>query len=93
MDANKIEIWMDVPGFEGAYRICNDGNLLSLPRIVERRNGAPYSHHGGMMHFKKVRNSEVVVLKRPQHKKCFTKFKLLCMAFGYSQAKKILKEV
>lgn len=28
-----MEIWKDIPGFEGYYKISNYGNVLSLPRV------------------------------------------------------------
>lgn len=37
------EIWKDVPGFEGAYQVSDQGRVRSLDRYVERR--AKYCTH------------------------------------------------
>ena len=34
-----MEIWKDVPGYEGAYQASNLGNVRSLDRIVTRSDG------------------------------------------------------
>jgi hypothetical protein len=34
-EANLIEEWRDVPGWEGYYQVCNLGMVRSMPRIVE----------------------------------------------------------
>ena len=31
---NQIEIWKDIPGYEGLYQVSNLGNVKSLDRIV-----------------------------------------------------------
>ncbi len=36
MANNKIEIWKDLPGYEGIYKISNLGNVKSLARIIKR---------------------------------------------------------
>lgn len=35
------EIWKDVPGWNGLYKVSNFGRVKSLARIIIRRNGAP----------------------------------------------------
>lgn len=38
------EVWEDIPGYEGFYRISNHGRVMSVPRRVRTdRNGAPGS--------------------------------------------------
>ena len=33
--ATKEEIWKDIPGYEGLYKVSNLGNVKSLERIEE----------------------------------------------------------
>ena len=40
------EIWKDIEGFEGIYQISNLGNVRSLPRIVNRKDGASCHKEG-----------------------------------------------
>lgn len=32
-----MEIWKDIPGYEGLYQVSNLGNVKSLPRLVKRK--------------------------------------------------------
>lgn len=36
---NKIEIWGDIPGYEGYYQVSDKGNIKSLKRKVIKKNG------------------------------------------------------
>jgi len=40
------EIWKDVVGYEGIYKVSNIGNVISLPRVWESANGSIRSHNG-----------------------------------------------
>lgn len=42
MEENKIEIWKDIPNYEGLYQASNFGRIKSLERIVIRKDGKPY---------------------------------------------------
>lgn len=33
------EIWKDIPNYEGLYQVSNLGNIKSLSKIIERKNG------------------------------------------------------
>lgn len=33
------EVWRDVPGYEGAYRVSSLGRVKSVSRVIERSNG------------------------------------------------------
>lgn len=35
---NLIEIWKDIPGFEGLYQISDKGRIKSLSRIIKQKN-------------------------------------------------------
>ena len=36
----KEEIWKDIAGFEGFYKVSNYGNILSVRRTLTRKNGS-----------------------------------------------------
>ena len=40
--SNK-EIWKPIVGYEGLYEISNYGNLRSMPRVIMRKDGKPYT--------------------------------------------------
>lgn len=35
------EIWKDVKGYEGIYKVSNKGRLLRTERVIKRKNGSP----------------------------------------------------
>jgi hypothetical protein len=41
-----MEIWKDIPGFDGLYLVSNKGNVRSYPRITEDKNGRFLSAKG-----------------------------------------------
>lgn len=43
-----VEIWKDIPGFDGWYSVSNFGNVRSNQRVIQRR------HPGGNVHSKIV---------------------------------------
>ena len=45
-DKIKEEIWKDVLGYEGYYRISNLGNVVSLDRIIKLSNGKTETEKG-----------------------------------------------
>ena len=36
------EIWKDIPGYEGLYKVSNLGNVKSLERIVLKNGKYPF---------------------------------------------------
>jgi len=42
----KEEIWKDIEGFEGYYQVSNKGNVRSLDRIVNYKNGRVAKYKG-----------------------------------------------
>jgi hypothetical protein len=38
-----IEVWKNVPGYEGYYQVSDQGRVKSLPRIVPMRDGRKYT--------------------------------------------------
>ncbi len=78
---------LDIPGYEGFYKISETGDVFSVSHYVIRKNGAGYTHWatGNPMKWTIAPKSysETIVLKKNGKKKCFTKKKLLLLAFGY----------
>lgn len=37
--AGEVEVWIDIPGFEGQYRVSSFGQVQSLPRFVPVNSG------------------------------------------------------
>jgi hypothetical protein len=35
---NRIEIWKDIPNYEGMYQVSNNGRVKSLERYITRKN-------------------------------------------------------
>jgi len=45
------EIWRDIEGFEGSYKISNYGQVKSLSRYILFKTGYIKDHKGGMLKF------------------------------------------
>ena len=37
------EVWKPIPGYEGIYEISSYGNVKSVPRVIMRSDGKPYT--------------------------------------------------
>lgn len=48
-DKQQKEIWKDIIGYEGYYKINNKGTVISLDRITAYSNGAQHNHKGRIM--------------------------------------------
>jgi len=44
-----IQLWRDIPGFEGAYQVSDDGAVRSLARRIVRSNGVPQTFKGRLI--------------------------------------------
>ena len=44
-----IEIWKDIPGYEGIYMVSTFGNIKSLDRYVIKSNGVRQLKHGKLL--------------------------------------------
>ena len=47
----SVEIWRDIPGYEGSYQVSSLGRVRSLPRVIPvydsvRQVSVPASRHG-----------------------------------------------
>ena len=43
------EVWKDIPGYEGLYQVSNLGNVKSLDRTIERKDGRSNFYKGVLM--------------------------------------------
>jgi hypothetical protein len=39
--SNSTEIWKDIPGYEGSYKVSSHGRIMTLRRMFIRSNGWP----------------------------------------------------
>lgn len=37
------EVWKPIPGYEGIYEVSSYGNVKSIPRVIMRSDGKPYT--------------------------------------------------
>jgi hypothetical protein len=76
------EIWKDVLGYEGLYEVSNMGNIRSLDRVTEGRDGKIYLKKGRVLKFFANRNGYgIAVLHKDFIQKTHTVHKLVAMAF------------
>jgi hypothetical protein len=76
------EIWKDIKGYEGIYKISNLGNVKSLKRIIYRSGGKPLPIKEKIL--KPIKNSRgynVVMLYKSKTSKIYPIHKLICIAF------------
>ena len=65
-----MEIWKDVPGYEGMYQASNLGNIRSLDRVIIRKNGHKMCSKGKNLSKNKTLNGYFsVVLTYKNNKK------------------------
>lgn len=76
------EIWKDIEGFEGIYQISNLGNVRSLPRIVNRKDGASCHKEGKAIKiWKDNHNYSIVFLWLNNKRSCFKVHRLVAKTF------------
>lgn len=71
-----IEIWKNVPEFEGLYEVSNKGRVRSVDRVIMRSNGYPLPLCGKILpQYEKYGNSEIPRLQVNLSKegKCYSK--------------------
>ena len=66
-----MEIWKDIPGYEGYYQASNKGNIRSLDRLVED-NGGFYKKKGRVLkkHLAKSGYELLILSVKGQQKHC-----------------------
>ena len=60
-----MEIWRDIPGYEGIYQVSNLGRIKSLPRIIICSNGYKKNYGSKILKFSSDKNgySKVALCK------------------------------
>ena len=81
-----MEIWKDIPGFEGYYMVSNYGRVKSVSRIIHNegnRGNNKYSHYKGKMlaYGKRTKGYVGVCLTVNCKQKSFPVHRLVAMAF------------
>ena len=77
----SIEIWKDVPGYEGFYQCSNFGNVKSLDRVVKRNNNNKRVIGKQLKKCINCHGYYVVVLCKKSILKSFTVHQLVAMCF------------
>lgn len=57
---SENEIWKDVVGYEGLYKVSNKGNIYSVRRNAQRKAGDTYRP---IVHILKVKKDKPTVIK------------------------------
>lgn len=82
---NILEIFKDIPGYEGLYQVSNFGNIKSLDKIILRKRGK--THHsyilkGRLLKLLKDNNNYLMVgLYKNYKPKTYRIHQLIAMAF------------
>lgn len=77
-----MEIWKDVPQFEGKYQVSNLGRVKSLDRMRYLRAGVYGKHKGGLLiHNKSGRYETVSMIHKSGKKKTCLVHRLVANAF------------
>lgn len=89
----SLEVWKDIPGYEGWYQVSNMGRVRSVDRVIEQ-----VSSHGGMIirHVKghaitptdNGNGYKIVGLRKNQDRKNFYVHRLVANAFIANADKK-----
>lgn len=76
------EIWKDVIGYEGYYQISNLGNVRSLDRTIEYKNGRLYHKKGHIMSCNKdTKGYFTISFTKNNHPKRWWIHRLVAQAF------------
>jgi len=78
---NNMEIWKDIPGYEGMYQVSNLGNVKSLPRLL--RNGYTTYMSKEKLLTPKIASTKYYFVKLCKNgEKSFAVHRLVMMAFA-----------
>lgn len=86
-DEQIIEIWKDIPEFEGYYQVSNLGRVRSITRVIMRGNGHPQTVRARILRPTNncVSGYGVITLcKKDVQKKCYV-HRVLGISFGLIQ--------
>lgn len=77
----KIEVWRDVPGYEGYYQVSNTGIVRSLDRTVLYRNGRKRLYKGKIIDGSNNEGYRVIGFSKDGKSRLFKVSQLVAMAF------------
>lgn len=80
--SSQNETWKDIPGYEGIYQVSDMGNVKSVPRLVNSKNGSQRTAPGYLL--KKCVNQfgyPTVTLSKGNHRKTKTVHSLIMLSF------------
>jgi uncharacterized protein YlbG (UPF0298 family) len=76
------EIWKNVLGYEGLYQISNMGNIKSLDRVIQRKDGRNYIKKGRVLNFSLTSwGYKIAVLYKNTEQKTYLVHKLMAINF------------
>lgn len=78
---DKVEIWRDIPNYEGYYQASNLGRIRSLDRTVVSRDGRERFYRGGMMNGSVNKGYRQTTLRISGAGKTFKFSQIVAMAF------------
>ena len=87
----ELEVWKDIPGYEGLYQVSNLGRVKSLPKEWVSGKGAVLKHKGKILKGSTYRGYRLIVLCVNGKNKAYTAHQLVAIAFlnhkpnGYEQ--------
>lgn len=76
-----MEIWKDIEGYNGKYKISDQGRVKSLPRVALCKNGITKKIPGGIMSLKVSNGYLIVGLRDGKKKRFFSVHGLVAKAF------------
>lgn len=77
----ELEVWKDIPEYEGLYQVSNLGNVKSLPKEWVSGNGAIRKHEGKILKGGNVKGYKYVKLSVNGNIKGYQIHQLVAMAF------------
>jgi len=77
----ELEVWKDIPGYEGLYQVSNLGNVKSLTKEWIAGNGAILKHNGKILKCRTPDGYKLVSLSVNGKVKTFAIHQLVAMAF------------
>lgn len=79
--STEKEIWKEIKGYEGLYKVSEKGVVASIDRCVTYSNGATNMHKGKRLKPDSLRGYERVVLSKNGETKRFQVHRLVAMTF------------
>ena len=78
----EVEIWKDIPGYEGLYQVSNLGRVKSLPKEWTAGKGSLMKHNGKILKMHKdCKGYYTISFKLNKKSKTYKVHQLVAMAF------------